>query len=442
MAVDDDINLAFQKLPTQLQPDGVAPAINAPVEIYQGDFDLHLQTETVPVNGSIYYAWRPKPGVRFRGMIDRYTFDFNVDTIRIKGKNLEHGLSLINHIGGSDSSIAGYINNPFIFHYENDANRLTFQLPNFREVLGMPVRNGEMMSLNRIELENENWLIRLDRRSVADQLKKDLKAEGGYGLTYLGEAVYKHGKFDYSISSKLVSDLGLFLTFLNGRRCYPCLIRGRMDDILAWEDFSSYHADGYKEEYSWLPQRYERDLSNLWQNFSTMIQNPEDRECLDFLVHWYVEANNNSGFAEGSIVFMQNAFELLYNWKIPAQPGKKIEAADKLRALLRNANIPLAVPSAYQRIVANLKTHGITIRDLPELFTRVRNAIVHSDNKKRKVLNFIPSMDRFHIRHLGLYCLELLILNVLDYQGRFANRVSLNKFVGGNEETVPWVQKV
>ncbi|SDE63319.1 hypothetical protein SAMN05216464_10836 [Mucilaginibacter pineti] len=180
--------------------------------------------------------------------------------------------------------------------------------------------------------------------------------------------------------------------------------------------------------------------SDLWQSFTRQTSDPAAQECLDLLIHWYVEANNNSGFAEGAIVFMQNAFELLYNWQIgPSPKGQKVDAAGKLRALLNRASIPTQVPTAYQRITADLKAKGIHVADLPELFTRVRNTIVHSDNNKRKTLRAISSMDRFHIRHLGLYCLELLILFELDYRGKIANRISLNKFVGGNEETVPWV---
>ncbi|MGB4568690.1 MAG: hypothetical protein WBH96_06955, partial [Dysgonamonadaceae bacterium] len=31
---------------------------------------------------------------------------------------------------------------------------------------------------------------------------------------------------------------------------------------------------------------------------------------------WYVEANSNAGFSEGSIILAQTALELIYNWWI------------------------------------------------------------------------------------------------------------------------------
>ncbi|MFD2873489.1 hypothetical protein ACFS5N_13470 [Mucilaginibacter ximonensis] len=436
----DDAADAFQGLPLMIRPDGDAPNVNERVVIYEGRFELQLATEVLSVDGRIFYAWRPRPCVRFRGTIDRYTLDFTIARLAIPGRKLEHGSGHITHIGGSDGSVTGIFNNPFIIHEGPNADRLTFQLPNFREVLGMPVRTADRLHANRIELEDAEWIIRLDRQPDAGEKVKALKDDGGYGLTVCGEAIFKNTSFIYADSTRLINKLGLFLTFLNGRRCFPCLIRGRKADALAWAEYSSYYADEYKEEYSWLPQQYELTLSELWRNFGRTIADPEANECLDLLIHWYVEANNNSGFAEGAIVFMQNAFELLYNWKIgKPQKGQKINADDKLRALLMRAKIPVQIPPAYQQIDTDLRAKNIIVKDLPELFTRVRNAIVHSDNNKRKTLRAIPSMDRFHIRHLGLYCLELLILHELHYNGKFANRISLNKFVGGNEEIVPWV---
>ncbi|UOE47416.1 hypothetical protein MTO98_23705 [Mucilaginibacter sp. SMC90] len=350
-----DHNEVFERLPPLIRSATGEGDANEPVTFYRGDFELALATGRLPVKGELYFSWRPRPGVRLRGEIDRYTFDFNIERILIPDRHLEHGAAFITYLGGSDGSLSGLVNNPVVLNWRQNADRLTFALPNFREVLGLPVRTEERVYAHRILLEDANWVIHIDRQPGAEMLKKQLKQEGGYALTCAGEARSKTGLFTSDASSKLISDLGLFLTFLNGRRCFPCLIKAYERDALSWEDYSAYHADEYKEEYSWLPQLYAPHISTLWQDFTAMTQKAEDRECLDLLIHWYVEANNNSGFAEGSIVFMQNAFELMYNWQIGKPPkGQKVDAAGKLRALLIRADIDVQVPAAYRRITADL----------------------------------------------------------------------------------------
>ena len=41
----------------------------------------------------------------------------------------------------------------------------------------------------------------------------------------------------------------------------------------------------------------------------------EDKNFLTSAIHWYVEANGNRGFSEGSIIMAQTALELLYNYR-------------------------------------------------------------------------------------------------------------------------------
>ncbi|SDE63293.1 hypothetical protein SAMN05216464_10835 [Mucilaginibacter pineti] len=121
----EDIQAAFKRLPLLIGPDGYAPGVNEPVLLYRGDLSLQLETGTLPVDGEVFFSWRPRPGVRFRGAIDRYTLDFDVKNIDLPGKRTTHGQAMITHIGGADGSVTGVINNPFIFKVQESAGRLS-----------------------------------------------------------------------------------------------------------------------------------------------------------------------------------------------------------------------------------------------------------------------------------------------------------------------------
>jgi hypothetical protein len=183
----------------------------------------------------------------------------------------------------------------------------------------------------------------------------------------------------------------------------------------------------------------------MWDAFISLISKTGNEECIDYILHWYIEANNNSGFCEGAIVLLQNAFELLFNWQMIEQRklctvanGKLINAAEKIRILLRDANIPLDIPDKYKKIENQLRSEQIKFQDFPELFTLVRNSITHANQNKRINLAKIPSLARHHIKDIGICYLELLLLKLFNYNGKYASRISQNMFVGGNEETVPW----
>lgn len=440
-------NERIDALPELIMPPLAPQKINASFAIYQGKFKIHLETSIVELTGEIYFSYRPKPGVRFKGTGDYYSPDFNIIKIEINGKSILHGHAFITHVGESDHEISGIINNPMvIFESAFAAKEFTSCLPNFQELLGLPVRSGNKMVNNRMVFENDQWLIKVDLLPATKMLKKEVKAEGGYLLSHGAKVVNKTTTFDYHKSVEIISDLGLFFTFLNGCRSFPGMIQATANGQICWNDFSAFHADTYNEEYSWLPQKYDINLSELWFNYYSIVRDKNDRECMDFLIHWYVEANNNSGFAEGSVVFLQNAFELLFNWQIVEKLGqitvkqaKKMSAAEKLRNIMRQAKLPLGFSAKYQNLIEQLSTQGIAVQDFPELFTRLRNSIVHANENKRQTLQKIPSMARFHIRQMGIHCLELLILHVLGYRGVYANRISENPWSGGNEELVPWM---
>lgn len=440
----DDFKEWVKALPKVLTPKIRLNHPNERVSIFRGIFELTISQKIVRVDGEIYFTWTPDSGLRFKCQPEQAIFLQTIDQITIEGWDFKHGHCFITRTNGD--GITGCINSPLVITRTTElTDRVHFELPNFRDLLGSPVNANEWMRRDRLAFENEDWSVIIDKVPDFERLKNELHDTGGYALLYTGALQHKNGKLDQQQMQDMVRPLGMFLSFLNGRRCYPCFLQGQGEQGAAWTDYSASYADRYKAVDCWLPQEDFSGINQMWDTYLTLAADAGSLECIDYLLHWYIEANNNSGFSEGAIVLLQNAFELLFNWQLVEQrklytpkQGKQTQAAEKIRVLLEGAGIPLALPPKYQRIANELQAQNIQYQDFPHLFTLIRNSITHADLSKRLNLAKIPSLARHHVKDIGLCYLELLLLKLFGYQGKYASRISENMFRGGNEELVPW----
>ena len=71
--------------------------------------------------------------------------------------------------------------------------------------------------------------------------------------------------------------------------------------------------------------------------------------------------------------------------------------------------------------------------DAPEIVVQIRNAIVHSHIDKRKKLSAIANEVKDEALTLCLWYIELSLLKILHYNGKYFNRCSRRM------QDVPWV---
>lgn len=195
--------------------------------------------------------------------------------------------------------------------------------------------------------------------------------------------------------------------------------------------------DTYQSVWSWAPIRAS-GIVDLWNNFLTLWKDKDDRDFLITAIHWYVEANKLSGFTEGAIILVQTALELVYNWLVVenkklliGRDAENITAANKIRLLISQLNLTFDFPDSFKHLS---KIHEIS--NAPEAFVQIRNAIVHSQEEKRKKLSEIPPTARYEALSLGVWYLELSLLKILDYKGNYQNRCSRKP--DALNEIVPW----
>lgn len=100
-----------------------------------------------------------------------------------------------------------------------------------------------------------------------------------------------------------------------------------------------------------------------------------------------------------------------------------------IKLFLSQAGIPLEVPPELKSMASIAKEKNI---DGPSTFTNIRNRIVHPGKKKGGIDP--QKAPLFECWNLGLWYLELLLLHIFEYQGKYANRLKLGRWAGEVEE--------
>lgn len=353
------------------------------------------------------------------------------------------GKCYLTHIMTSDMiEIEGLMNGPVVMGDKSiTASGISFSIPNLLN-LWEDMIVIETEEIKGILFENDNFRIIIKKRNQFSDLKEYLYKIGGYMLLYDGEIINKKGHISLDDLNDVLQGFSTFLSFINGRRCSPLFRKGIFEDNLLWSDYTDYLVDQYKDVNSWVSTKSTKGLNELWYKFSKLWKNKEHREFLVSVMHWYIEANMQSGFTDGAIIMAQTGLELIYNWLIVEQKkfisgadADNLSASNKIRLVLSTINLSNDVPDS----LSNLKSFlGNGVTDAPEAFVQIRNAIVHSQSSKRKKLRNVSNMLKYEALQLALWYIELALLNILDYKEEYVNRC--DQLVSGYrvDSYLPW----
>jgi hypothetical protein len=105
-----------------------------------------------------------------------------------------------------------------------------------------------------------------------------------------------------------------------------------------------------------------------------------------------------------------------------------LSASDKLRLLASSLGIPVGIPSSLSSLHAK---PGKKWDDSMDALTDLRNRLVHPGTDKA-----IPDGAYYDGWRLSMWFLDLVLLRLCEYSGKYANRLS-QRFVG-EIEPVPW----
>jgi hypothetical protein len=431
---------------------------NEEIKICEGVFVLKNDEIEIDIKGKIVYKWFPEKGAEFIGSLisDSKAF-FKRDKLGYfnffyNGLNIGEFFITLTEITSKskDISIKGvFTNNLFLGNKLIKVDKVFFEIPNFKNFSGDNVsfNNNNGFSNTRVSFQSENYSIDIDKALDYNKRLKKLEFKGGFLTLYSGVLKAKTGNISIEDSEKFFECFDLFITFLMGRRVSTTFHTGVLNEKEEWFDFSNKTNEIYAKPESWTLNYSIEGINELFKEFSILWEDENDKDFLRTVVHWYVEANNNSGYTEGSIIMAQTALELIYNWLliekkqlIMGNDAEKISASNKIRLLLSEIKIDKNIPDSLNNLKDLISSNNnYKNSDAPEIIVLIRNAIIHSQLKKRETLAKITVKAKAEALKLYIWYIELSILYILKYKGKYTNRCSNEPFPKDREANVPWV---
>ncbi|MBN8681854.1 MAG: hypothetical protein J0L99_04355 [Chitinophagales bacterium] len=429
---------------------------NQKIMIYSGTFNLMIGKDSIEIEGEVWFDWFPHINTKFNGIVKSSTKDIigllsANDKYDLKINDLLFGESYItNSIVGSNAEVSGQVLGLSVIGDRTiPISKITFSIPNLRDFWGLPnklinEKGGYYSGHNRLIFENKDYVITIDKSRDYKKSFESLTARGGYFLLYAGEIQKKSGNISFENLNKLHHCFSTFLSFINGQRCSLLFLQGIHDNEIIWTDYTGYESDLFKHVHSWPQKLSINGLSELWNEFYELWNNnANDEDFLVSAVHWYIEANANSGYLEGSIIMIQTALELIYNWLviekrklIYGKDADNISASNKIRLLLSQFGTNIRLPQYFINMKSYLDSNK-DIYDEIDLFVQIRNAIIHSQEDKRRKLSKISHKVKYEAQQLGLWYIEISLLNILKFNGKYRNRCSGKLWTGEDEEDLP-----
>lgn len=429
---------------------------NDAIQLYNGQLEIEQDSIKISTNGIIELIWLRNPKVKF-SFTHNYIYsgssiDFIInEPITLQLPTLSKAInariiqsSNTHEMKGSKLVCSGDIAEPVRLGNGDNLSYLILHLPNFHDAFGSDIssQHERLTWLGRFHLDTDEWKITIDKVENYSFLYKELKATGGYAITHIIK-VEKADESFFKIDETqiLIENLFYFLSFARGFWVESVLEVGfDKQEKRVWEKWINPRTDRWQNVNSWFNFHTPIKLTYFWSNFCNKLQDSIWRESLKRAIRWYISANQKAGELEGSIILVQTAHELLSWTKFVTEKGiseegfSKLPAADKLRLLLIEANIPLET-SALLKFLSSLSK--LENWDGAKAVTEIRNKLVHPSPKNIQKLRRIGEDEMQDAYILTMWYLELILLYLLGYQDEYVNRLIYMKWVGQTEQ-VPW----
>jgi hypothetical protein len=427
---------------------------NEKINIYTGEINFKINNEsTIKANGEIYFKWFPHLKTEFTAELLNQNFDKSIlesDKLELIINDNIIGRCYINSQNfGQTHTIKGGFFDKIIFGDKTlIANNFKFSILNLDDFLGEKIEYlqefGSKSSMARIKLQHEKFEIFIDKVLEFKNKYELLKENGGYQILYNGEIKIIKKSFSFEKISNLLNILGHFLSFVSGRKNNPLFLTAIYENEILYQEYTGYANYPYEYRQSWNNSYSTKYLNPLFKNFYDLWNSSKDNEFfLTYIIHWYTEVNCNSGYSEGSLIMAQTALELLYNWLIVenkkliiGKDSENISASNKMRLLLSQLSISCDVPENFKNLENFRKDSECS--DAVEAIVQIRNAIVHSQEGKRKKLSQIDAMVIYQAVQLCTWYIEMSLLFILKFEDQYSNRCSSQIIQSDKLETPPW----
>ncbi|MFA5687739.1 MAG: hypothetical protein WC959_01095 [Kiritimatiellales bacterium] len=323
----------------------------------------------------------------------------------------------------------------------NNAVFHLFNFPNFySSKFSYEENDTTRLLINHLTLIYNDWESEIQSLISTSESINLIKDEGGYRLTHIGR-IQKSNNTSFSGEEldEFLFTLRLFLSLAAGGWRDPvCTVGYGMQGDKVWEQWSCPTEQRYYFPH-WFDRFHPEQLEALFPLFMRKWHNDGWGETLREVIYWYLKANASYQGIDAGIILTQAAMELLaYQLAvkekrlISARGFKKLYASDKFRMLFSSLGISLDIPAE----TSNLRCTADNMKwiDAPHALTEMRNSLIHPEHDDFDVIK-----NALHDAwNLGLWYLEMGILAVCEYNGKYSNRLKTGW--EGQLDDVPWIK--
>ena len=430
--------------------------------LYSGPMELHVDAKTLPGRGRITFHLSPsvRTGFSFEGNpdVDPWGQSFANCRVVIPKKNVALDNTLVTRSGSSMNghprlTVEGILNGPAeVLTGPEELSYVIFHLLNFpRPGLGSrPIQDRKLQSrwLGRLCLVAEEWQVDLDGIENAADVYRDLEATQGYGITHVAKLRRTDGRlFGISDANGVLNALYHFFSLCRGIECGPQYAVGySRHHAKIWQNWQPTRVGSWRNNqnflWSWCYEST-HNMEVLFDGFMRIWKQPtwrsegQDIGPLVLAIHWYLASNSRAGGMEAGLIHAAIALELL-SWSlmvtdraaISPDGFTRLPLADQLRLMLDRLSIPDVIPDALVSLKKAAKTNNW---DAPAAIAGIRNRIVHPKGAANNS-HFYSRELRYEAWKLATELLELSLLGLLGYDGKYHSRIALNQL------SVPWTK--
>ncbi|MDT7827993.1 hypothetical protein RQM65_04860 [Pricia sp. S334] len=442
----------FENIPIALEESTAMSVPNEPIEIFEGAFNFKLdETDRLhAANGRLEIVWQPT--IRIKLFCEYESSEsigfhdlFLAEYIFLKMDSEIFYKCFITKSSSNKRLIQGELmETPFFGNIDANIDHVLFDVPNLRKFHGDIVKReldgGLSSTSSRLVLTNKKFITILEMRHSFDSLSETLRNEGGYLFLHNGLIKKKRNNqlMTHEDLKNQIQCLDFFLSFFNGRAVCAMFLKGKVGHQKVWEDYQYLNTENYRSSFSWAPTNIKsKHLQSLWSSFCKIWNYREDSSFLTFAVKWYNEANMNEVSTDTRLIMAQTTLELIYNWwlieknqLITINDANNLAAENKIRLVLAQIGISYEIPVEFTGLILQKKKQ--VFKDGPNSIVYIRNSLVHSNTNKIKGVTNLPPETRGEAVILANWYIELALLKILDYNGKYQKRM-------GGVELVPWV---
>jgi hypothetical protein len=426
---------------------------NEPIEISQEGLALVSDNEWMLGTGSARLRFLPRPRLQIQGnfLSTRLHLGENAEErLGLPGRGLEvSGFSSSITEAGSSLALEWTVSPQRLVATGDETtvlSRVLFQVVNFLDFYS-PHGTFETVAgtSHRIESLHLNWEnLSIHIRSLPTTLMsvKMLRNQGGFAVMHIGELTFQNSETRPAKNiESILRALIFFLSFCRGAWSSPILPTGYDENgQLVWECWNSPQGESYADTHSWVEKLIGAEqMEAVFPGFMTLWSDDGWQDALIEALYWYLNSNYSPRGIDAGIILAQTAIErLCFTHSVEKNPYlsldgfTKLSAADRYRLLFASLQIPQMIPPELTKMTKLAAAHSW--KDAPQALTEIRNEKVHPQHKKRGM--FDDAL--YEAWTLGLWYIEMVLLRLCGYTGRYVNRWNPSRSLG-QVENVPWL---